>query len=140
MIKKYVVGFAYSLDKSKVLLIKKETPLWQKGTLNGIGGKIEEKESPLDAMSRECEEEAGIYLEWREKGVMKGENNNGEKFVCHIFYAYSDEILNSRQKTAESLIIINPLEITQYKTLANLKFLIPYGLSEDNSKYLSIEY
>ena len=38
---KYVVGFAFNKEKTKVLLIKKTKPDWQAGQLNGIGGKIE---------------------------------------------------------------------------------------------------
>jgi len=59
-----VVGFA--INNNKVLLINKLKPEWQKGKLNGIGGKIEKNENPIDAMIREFEEEAGVSTETKD--------------------------------------------------------------------------
>lgn len=39
----YVCGFMCSYDLTRFLLIRKTHPEWQKGKLNGIGGKIEKK-------------------------------------------------------------------------------------------------
>ena len=49
--KKYVAGFMFSSDKSEVLLVEKMSPEWQRGLLNGIGGKIEGGETPLEAIT-----------------------------------------------------------------------------------------
>jgi len=63
---RYVVGFAFDHDFSHVLLIWKNRPLWQAGKLNGIGGKIEPGELPLNAMIREFAEETGIMeTQWK---------------------------------------------------------------------------
>ena len=64
MYKQMVVGFA--INNNKVLLINKLKPEWQKGKLNGIGGKIEKNENPIDAMIREFEEEAGVSTETKD--------------------------------------------------------------------------
>lgn len=74
----YVCGFMCSWDLQNFLLIRKTHPEWQKGKLNGIGGKIELKkayigeilihqgnapenyETPFEAMIREFYEETGI--------------------------------------------------------------------------------
>lgn len=73
----YVCGFLLSWDLQEFLLIRKMKPEWQKGKLNGIGGKIEPKhlimtnmehpeddkylmETPQEAMIREFHEETGI--------------------------------------------------------------------------------
>jgi 8-oxo-dGTP diphosphatase len=59
----YTVLFAFNSDKSKIALIKKNRPDWQKGFYNGIGGKVEENETFLQAATREFFEEAGIVIE-----------------------------------------------------------------------------
>ncbi len=54
----YVCGFMfYECD---VALVTKAKPDWQRGKLNGVGGKVEEGETPLAAMAREFEEECMV--------------------------------------------------------------------------------
>ena len=55
----YVLGFAFNETKEKVALIKKLKPDWQKGKFNGVGGKLEPEELPMEAMVREFKEETG---------------------------------------------------------------------------------
>src|SRR5271170_5509642 len=66
---KYVVGFLLDPTLSKVVLIRKVKPEWQKGLLNGVGGKIGdniEGETPEQAIDREFKEEAGVGgLDWK---------------------------------------------------------------------------
>lgn len=59
---KYVVGFLFDSKMRGVVLIQKTKPDWQKGKLNGVGGKVEEGETFLDAMVREFREEAGMEI------------------------------------------------------------------------------
>lgn len=61
----YVLGFIFSRNKEKILLVKKKRPEWQAGRWNGIGGKIKEEDtSPLAAMWRECSEEINRVHNW----------------------------------------------------------------------------
>ncbi len=53
----YVVGLIFTPDYEQVLLIRKNHPDWQTGRLNGIGGKVKDKESFTAAMFREFKEE-----------------------------------------------------------------------------------
>lgn len=55
----YTVAFAFA--GSTVLLIRKAKPDWQKGLLNGIGGKLEGSESVLECTVREFREETGLW-------------------------------------------------------------------------------
>jgi hypothetical protein len=54
----YVLGFA--MNENDVLLIRKDKPLWQRGLLNGVGGKLQHYDASVRyAMEREFREETG---------------------------------------------------------------------------------
>lgn len=57
-----VVGFLFN-SKNEVALILKKHPKWQAESLNGVGGHVEAREWPIDAMRREFKEETGILIE-----------------------------------------------------------------------------
>jgi 8-oxo-dGTP pyrophosphatase MutT (NUDIX family) len=83
--KRYVLGFAFSEDKSRVVLIRKNgnsVPA-HAGKLNGVGGKIEPSESSFEAMEREFREETGVVIpkdQWRYRGMFSGEGWNVKVF------------------------------------------------------------
>jgi 8-oxo-dGTP pyrophosphatase MutT (NUDIX family) len=61
-----VVGFLFSPDYKKVVLIRKNRPAFCAGKLNGPGGHVEPGESPQDAMPREFHEETEKWVRnWR---------------------------------------------------------------------------
>lgn len=143
----FVVGFAFSETAGSVLLINKLRPEWQRGLLNGIGGKIEEGETSLGAMHRECEEETGLSLNWLHKGVMQGKSSavegytadDGHTFQCYIYYAYSPDIFSFKQIEDEVLGIYNPQRIDHLLVVENLKFLIPFGMYS-RDVFMSLDY
>ncbi len=59
--KNFVVIMVFSKDTKEVLLVKRNKKPY-KGCWNGIGGKIEEGETVLEASIRECREETNIDL------------------------------------------------------------------------------
>ncbi len=64
----YVVGYMREQLSDRVLMVRKSKPAWQAGLLNGIGGKVERLEIPVEAMVREFKEETGIdtvVTDWR---------------------------------------------------------------------------
>lgn len=136
----YVLGFAFNKKRDLVLLIEKLKPEWMKGLLNGIGGKIKSNESIHDAMNREAKEEANLSLDWFYKMKMYGNNNDGTKFECHIFYAYSNILHLFEQMENESIELYSSYDINSLKTVSNLQYLIPYGIYEDGSSFITIKY
>ena len=83
---KYVVGFAFSRYGNNVALIEKRKPEWQKGKLNGIGGKIEDGEMHIDAMVREFKEETGVVTYpdvWTYLSQMRGKD-----YTLDVFKAF----------------------------------------------------
>lgn len=61
-LKGYTVCFIFNSAGTKILMQLKDRTLY-KGKLNGVGGKIEEGELPLDGAYREIEEETSLTRE-----------------------------------------------------------------------------
>lgn len=143
---KYVVIFLFTFDKKKVWLIKKEKPDWQKGCLNGIGGKVEEGESPLDAAYRELKEEAGVEKVYDsdllEVGYMKGINNDNAGFKVWIYTAFTD--IELRTMETEEIILKDISDIKSEAHIENVPTLIEaclYKLTRhSNFNKLIMEY
>ena len=106
----YVLGFMFSRDLERVLLIRKNRPAFQAGKFNGIGGKIEGTvkplETPLQAMVREFEEEAGQKItDW--KFLKSFHVGNEECFQdCYVYYTIGDHLKCDFAKTDEELWVI----------------------------------
>ena len=132
----YVCGFAFSKDKRNVILIKKNRPDWQKGLFNGLGGHIEIGETPIEAMVREFCEEAG-YKTYCDSWVPLIKISDSSLFCeweVYFFFTFQ-EIECCRTMTDEKLDIIKIKELRKYKTIPNLKWLIPMALDEDLKDY-----
>lgn len=98
---KYVLGFMFNEDLTKVVLIEKTKPDWQKGLLNGVGGKIEPFEQGIDAIIREVEEECGLksaWFDWKYGLSMKSDD-----WQVEVFYTnYLD--INQIQTLTEEVV------------------------------------
>jgi ADP-ribose pyrophosphatase YjhB (NUDIX family) len=56
----YVMGLAFTADLKNVALLRKKEPVWRAGKMDGLGGRVEEGETPEIAMVREFAEEGGV--------------------------------------------------------------------------------
>jgi 8-oxo-dGTP diphosphatase len=123
----FVNGFMFSPNRQRVTLIEKRQPAWQAGRMNGIGGKVEPGETPLDAMVREFEEEAGVRTlpdDWHHFVTLSGSD-----FVIYFYRAFSDNIDNVRTVEAE-IVSIHSIDALPDTVLHNLRWLIPMALDE----------
>ena len=119
--KEYVVGFLFSEDMNQVILIKKKRPDWQNGKYNGVGGHIEENETPKEAMIREYEEEAGKRVEeWTHYVTLE---NTGWK-VYFFFAVDNTAFLESETKTDEDIFRAISTNLPT-NVIPNLRWLIP---------------
>jgi len=124
---RYVVGFLFDGPAKYVALIRKQKPAWQAGKLNGIGGKIEPGETPLQAMEREFAEEAGVAdLRWQATAVIQGGS-----FELHVFHAFDGRILSARTMEDE-LVEIHPVQVLlgRRDLMPNLMALIALALDD----------
>ena len=137
---RYVVGFAVTPD-NEFLLVKKLRPKWQAGHLNGIGGKIEEEETPIAAMKREASAEAGLgHLPWRRRGLMRGKDSDGAEFECYIFSAICTFTFKHEQREDEPLALYALDEAIVLPHIANLEYLLPFVLCGDGMPFMKLTY
>ena len=121
----YVCGFLFSPDKEYVVLIRKQKPLWQAGSLNGVGGKIEEGETPMEAMRREFKEETGVdVLYWKEFATL----GSGQDWRVHFFTADHPWYSSVRTQESEEIEIHKVADIPRQVMIPNLRWLIPQAL------------
>lgn len=133
MKKIYVAGFLFSKNGESVALVEKQKPDWQKGKLNGIGGKVEEGETPAQAMQREFKEEAGLDIaDWTPFCVLTGNDaayvDKGTEFEVHFFSAFDDEVYNVKTIETEVVSYYSVDYMSPLNLIPNLKWLIPLAL------------
>jgi 8-oxo-dGTP pyrophosphatase MutT (NUDIX family) len=132
----YTLGIALTADHKNVVLIKKNRPEWQVGTLNFVGGKVEEGEEPFRAQCREFREETGIVTfphEWTRFGSL-----HGHDYLVHLFYMANDSVNEVETKTDEEVDVYNIRELMvdnlssdpQHKLLHNLMTILHFVIND----------
>lgn len=136
MIQEYVVGFLFNPEMDKVVLIEKTHPDWQKGFLNGVGGKVEQDEGAHSCMKREFKEETGLESnDWRFYFAIYGKS-----WKCYFFYNISEDFDKVKSITEEQIKIVGVKELWNVPVIQNLRWLIPmcldgaHKLGESESK------
>lgn len=82
--KRYVLGIVFDQYMENVLLLQRNKQPYIH-LYNGVGGKIEDNETPIIAMKRELEEETGL----KEKDITKCKHLTTllfEEFTLDVFY------------------------------------------------------
>ncbi len=135
----FVVGFLFSEKKDRVLLIHKNRPDWQKGKLNGIGGKIEHGETPRQAIAREAMEECGCDLSvesWKDVTLM---TSHAGDIRVHVFAAqYNGHESAVHQRTDEMIEWFDTMRLPE-TCIENLHWLIPLAIDRlTNDRLLSV--
>lgn len=145
--KKYVLGFAFDSesDPKYLVLIEKQKPNWQKGKLNGVGGKVELDDiSDKSAMVREFQEETGLDTEllgWKHFATMKFPDDvMGGSAVVYCYKYFSNRIFGCSTTTDEviSMYALHPDSVRagiplwcDQPLIKNLHVLIPMALDKD---------
>lgn len=130
---KYVCGFAFNLTITRVALIRKLRPPWQKGLLNGIGGKLESGEVAHEAMAREFEEEAGMVIPhdcWDEFARVSGANLPDSSVWKVHFMRVIGVDLSKLKSMEEEQIEVFPVDTLPTNVIPNLRWLIPLALDQ----------
>lgn len=124
-----VVGFLFSPEgRNVVLLHKKRGPEAIVDKLNGVGGKLEPGEAPVDAMRREFLEEAGVDIaDWEQFARLEG-----GKWIVHVFRAFAHSIAYVRSMTDEDVTIAHTFntDLEYVPRVENLTWLLPLALDK----------
>jgi 8-oxo-dGTP diphosphatase len=138
----YVCGFLFTpeigdLYKQSVALIKKQRPKWQAGLYNGIGGKVEDGEEPIEAMVREFHEETGaVVTDWKpfckiiHSAIISKSMPSGP-WTVHFFKAFQVATLQSPtdEPTKWWNVQATTNRLNNY-FVPNLHWLIPMALED----------
>lgn len=147
----YVVGFLFDDSGKHVVLIEKQRPEWQRGLLNGVGGKVDSIEDIFTAMRREFIEETGANSLWWYKfaelsgydGPAIREGTEISRYKIHCFSTFSTICFNAvKTTTDEKLVKRSVSDLSNYHdTLPNTRWLILMALNmnQDLSTYFKIE-
>jgi 8-oxo-dGTP diphosphatase len=128
----YACGFLFSPDRRRVLLIRKRRPAWQAGKLNGLGGKIEPGETPIEAMRREFREEAGVDIpEWQEVLQLSGSDDagSGVSWRGHFFRAFGD--IDAPRPVTDEHLERHEVATLPADVIPNLRWMIPLMLDDE---------
>lgn len=131
----YVVGFMIQPSTERVLLIRKNRPAFQAGKWNGIGGKIEPNESPVEAMVREFREETSVNTDvrdWEHTITLEGDNDQadpGKAFKVHYFRTFVGAFPDFTSVTDEMVMDWEMCRVHHFPCLPNLKWILPLQTS-----------
>ena len=133
--------------------MRKNKPHWQEGHLNGIGGKIEEGELPIDAMQREYEEEVvtptGVDLEiktedWAQLCIW----DYGQGCVWFYYTFVDNEEMLKLEQEANDIgerfenwplnELLDTYNINNSKMIDNLRYLIPMALYKKTNELIKV--
>ena len=128
---KYVVGFLIDTNFN-VVLIRKNKPRFQADKLNGPGGKIEEGETPAEAMKREFAEEAGVIFEgWKLFTKMTDDSmDQNDNYELYVFKGFVEDVreIAVKSMTEELIEIHNIKQLFDEQILPSAMWLITMAL------------
>lgn len=137
---KATLGFLFTSDFKKVLLIKKQKPEPHKNKLNGLGGKVESSESDLACMVREVKEESGLVTnqeDWQRVGTLEWEGWDVVLFTA-IYQGKSSDLKNIPDEVGWY-----PAQELPQNIISNLAWMIPLcldALKNEKNLQVNIKY
>ena len=132
---KYVLCCAF--DGTKIISILKNRPDYQKNKLNGIGGKVENDETYIEAMIREFKEETSVSTfvsDWSNFAVLVN-----DFFIIECFKTNISGLSKAVQNvTDEKLVILDYNDIHDKDLVNNYKMLLEIALNNSIKNKIEI--
>lgn len=142
----YKFTLCFIIQGTQILMLNRNKNPWM-GCWNGVGGKLEQGETPLECITREIEEETPIKakdLEIISKGLVTwNQAEMQSEGGLYLFVAYHKGSLEDNHfpiKTREGLLDLKEIDwITNHTNLGvshNIKYFLPNALnSNDQFEY-----
>ena len=140
------LGFIFDINLENVLLVHKNSPAWQKGLVNGVGGKIEVGESPLECMVRECQEETALVIpenSWQHFATIKDKDGMSPGVHINVYAAMYHGAITDACKNDHEEIEWFLYQSLPDNVISNLFFLVPMArekLRGHDAKSIIIQY
>lgn len=137
----YTVGFIFDKNLQHVLLINKLKPAWQKGKLNGVGGKLEEGETPKEGVLREVLEETGIQTKATQL-MEVGELIEAQAKI-YIFTTIIDKDIHKEKSLTQEKVAWHQIDALPQNIIPNLLWQIPFCLNiltKKDTGYFLVKY
>jgi len=135
---KYTLGFIKR--NNDILMVNREKSPW-KGSWNGVGGKLNENETPLQCITREISEETDIdvsSIRIQDKGVLTWNSFDALGNGLHIFLIELPETYEYLTPKKETEGILDWKEINwicdfeNYGVAHNIPYFLPTVLNESD--------
>ena len=130
--------------KDEILLLNRNKPFWM-GCWNGVGGKIEKGESPVEAAIRETYEETGIKVDIKNDYYRVAWYVRGDKDSLGGMYVFIHEVdkkIRTPKRSVEGILdykkidwILNPMNSGISK---NIPVFLPTFLNNEKIDYITI--
>ncbi|EGW33890.1 uncharacterized protein SPAPADRAFT_135468 [Spathaspora passalidarum NRRL Y-27907] len=149
---KYTLGFIYCKENNKVLLLNRTKAPWM-GKWNGVGGKLEPLETPLECIQRETLEETGLSISnYQGRGVLTWDVTNGDSTEIGGLYLFTAEVTLEQYHEYKTPLIFSREGILDWKDWAwaihednlgivdNIKLLFKSLLSSKEDDLYTVKY
>lgn len=129
-----VEGFAFCEGEAgaitELALIRKNRPDWMAGSFNGIGGRVEEGETPSEAITREFREETGVEVPTNAWGNFL--NLTGCFGVVHFFRTFMKRRTFQEIRTVtDEEVKIFTMRTLPTNMISNLNWIIPLAFDSN---------
>jgi 8-oxo-dGTP pyrophosphatase MutT (NUDIX family) len=141
---RYTVGILFNQKLTRVLLILKSKPDWQKGKFNFPGGSFENGESAVECVAREFKEETDMNIpNWQHIGKII---NPGNYFVDVLTSIHVSENNGLPKDMTEEHLEWHDIDDLPENIISNLSWLVPFARNvwkqgnADGLKFGTFEY
>lgn len=134
---KYVLGICL-VDSNRVVVVKKNRPEVMVGKLNAPGGHIFEDEAPRAAVSREINEETGVWIDpdcWHSVGVVEW----GDRAELHLWSYVTHRFEQAQTMTEEEVSIVSIEHLGALDCCDHLALFIGMALSVEGLSILKFQ-